>query len=79
MKQNFRNMFEDLFLPVIICKNDANASIAYMNKKARLLLAPTHSVEEIKGKKSSDTNLNSILRFKTEEEYFTLVQRLQRI
>ncbi|MDL2231797.1 diguanylate cyclase [Porphyromonadaceae bacterium OttesenSCG-928-L07] len=75
MEQSFKNIFEDLFLPVIVCKNSEKWPVAYMNTKAKLLLAPMYSVEEIKKEQQSDIGLDTILRFKTQEEFFALSQR----
>lgn len=76
MKRDLTKLYDDLFLPVIICGFGEAFPLRYMNAKAALLLAPTYSVERLKGARDKGT-LSGILRFPTQEEFSTFSKEAQ--
>ncbi len=43
----FQNLYQDLHLPVIVCKNADNLPIVYMNTSASILFAPSYSTDSL--------------------------------
>ncbi|ULQ60182.1 diguanylate cyclase [Brucepastera parasyntrophica] len=79
MKYNFSDLFDGLFLPVIVCKKDENWPIEYMNTRAILLLSPTYSVDMLKGNVLAANSLKNALHFKTQEEYIAFRHTVDRL
>lgn len=77
MQDFFRNLFGDLFLPVIVCRNQPDWPVVYLNARAGLILSPTHSVDLLIGKAQSDHTLDELLRFKNAGELRSFSQTAQ--
>ena len=61
----FSNIFADLSIPVLVCKNKEDLPVVYMNIRAALLFSPSYSVEELKGNEVRH-KLAELLAFKSE-------------
>lgn len=58
----FSNLFSKLRIPVIVCRNEADYPVVYMNVRAGLLFSPTHTTSALTGEKALG-GLFSLLRF----------------
>ncbi len=73
MEKTFIAMFGSLALPVIVCENNKDWPVVYMNPHAGLLLAPTYSVNKLIGASGTD-HLYSIVNFINNKDYDLLRQ-----
>lgn len=76
MQNIFSDIFANLYLPVIVCKNNPDFDIVYMNIRANLLLSPNYSVEELSSN-STAGKIKNLLKFRYIEEYNGFYQAIQ--
>lgn len=72
----FGSVYNKLKLPVIVCAATEGTPITFLNGSARLLFAPTLSVERMKGQQDIG-NLEDVLRFRNREEFAAFHQMLR--
>ena len=75
-KQWFSEIYDKLQVPVIVCRKDAGMPLVYLNAEAKLLVAPTLSVEEMRGR-PLPAALEEVVRFQSREKFMAFESALR--
>lgn len=68
MKPDFNRFYDDIGIPVLVCKTDEILTVIYMNTRATLMFAPSQSVEDFLGNPEFSGSLEEILHFQSKQQ-----------